>query len=132
MDDEESVDEGYVSSHSYALSDYVIIHQCDPPCLECEFIKVSDKKALQLSLKEERERNDMYREKLTDLLKKYGQSVRQLEYQRIMIENLSRQLYEERTNNVNGRVSNEYAVIDPTYIENVNIEFQDPKVTVKF
>ena len=83
-------------THTFPMNDYVVIHQCDPPCNDCEFIKVSNKEALQLSLKEEKKKNEKYREKLNDVVKKYGQSLRQIEYQKSRIEFLKRQLIDGR------------------------------------
>merc|ERR1712168_1623467 len=93
------------------------IHQCDPPCTDCEFIKVSNKEALQLSLKEEKKKNEKYRERLNDILKKYGQSLRQIEYQKSRIEFLTRQLMDERKDQSASDfkvIANEdYTVIEP-------------------
>ena len=104
-------------THTFPLNDYVVIHQCDPPCTDCEFIKVSNKEALQLSLKEEKKKNEKYRERLNDILKKYGQSLRQIEYQKARIEVLTRQLMDERRDG--GNISDfklvakdEYTVIE--------------------
>jgi len=83
-------------THTFPLADYVVIHQCDPPCTDCEFIKVSKKEVLQLSLKEEKKKNEKYRERLNDILKKYGQSLRQIECQKARIQFLTRQLVDEK------------------------------------
>ena len=108
-------------THTFPMNDYVVIHQCDPPCTDCEFVKVSNKEALQLSLKEEKKKNEKYRERLNDIVKKYGQSLRQIEYQKSRIEFLKRQLVDERKlgYSCNGSVSefklvtkDEYTVIE--------------------
>lgn len=106
-------------THTFPVADYVVIHQCDPPCDDCEFIKVSNKEALKLSLKEEKQKNEKYRERLNDILKKYGQSLRQIEFQKSRIELLKRQLnkmeHKESSLDEFKVVSNDdYTVIEPS------------------
>nr|XP_047133090.1 uncharacterized protein LOC124811479 isoform X2 [Hydra vulgaris]XP_047133091.1 uncharacterized protein LOC124811479 isoform X2 [Hydra vulgaris]XP_047133092.1 uncharacterized protein LOC124811479 isoform X2 [Hydra vulgaris] len=81
---------------TFSLSDYVVIHLCKPPCIECEFINISSKQALQIILKEEKMKNERYREKIIELSKRYEQSRRKVKNQKLRIEQLSKQLQTEQ------------------------------------
>ena len=98
--------------HSFSISDYVVIHQCKPPCFDCEFVNISSKQALKIGLKDEKMKNEKYREKITELSKKYGQSLRQIEYQKRRIQELSKQLMMERLRGSHYSIEEEYTVID--------------------
>lgn len=95
-----------IMTHSFSLADYVVIHNCDPICAECEFINISNKEALKLGLKEEKMRNQKYRERFNDVMKKYGQSLRQVKYLKNKLDTLTRQLMDER------RAKNDIEVVD--------------------
>ena len=122
-------------THTFPMNDYVVIHQCDPPCTDCEFVRVSNKEALKISLKEEKKKNEQYRERLNDIVKKYGQSLRQIEYQKSRIEFLKRQLVDERRLSNNNRSADvgEFKVVakdDYTVIDYSDDSLEDDDMVV--
>lgn len=102
------------TDHSYSLADYVIVNQCDSPCIDCEYMNITDLQALQICLNEEKLQNRKYRTKLNSFMRKYQQLIRQLKYQQTKIEQLSKLLAEQMAYNGTNLHASQY---DYTVIE---------------
>ena len=83
------------------VTDYVIISEEEIDFIDTDYEDISDTEALKVRLQDERIKNKRYFDKLKDLSKKYRKALKKIEYQQIIIEELSKVLQEERENRKN-------------------------------
>jgi len=87
------------------ISEYVVISNEEISQLVCscaEFESVSDVEAMKIMLQDEMKKNKRFLQKLKDLSKKYRKAVKRIEYQELLISELSNALKNEQENVKNG------------------------------
>ena len=87
------------------ISEYVVISNEEISKLVCssaEFESVSDVEAMKIMLQDEMKKNKRILQKLKDLSKKYRKAVKRIEYQELLISELSSALKHEQENVKNG------------------------------
>ena len=115
MTGSESSDDNMITSEDFVISEYVVITNEEVNQLICcsnsEFESVSDFEAMRIMLQDEMKKNKRLLQKLKELSKKYRRSVKKIEYQELLISELSSALRNEQENTKNGLFHEDFAHI---------------------
>ena len=102
-------------SEESVISEYVVISNEEVNqlvvCASAEFESVSDVEAMKIMLQDEVKKNKRFLQKLKELSKKYRKAVKRIEYQELLISELSIALKNEQENTKNGLFHEDFAHI---------------------
>ena len=102
-------------SEESVISEYVVISNEEVSqlvvCSSAEFESVSDVEVMKIMLQDEVKKNRRFLQKLKELSKKYRKAVKRIEYQELLISELSSALKNEQENTRNGLFQEDFAHI---------------------
>lgn len=115
MIDNETRGENTRDNDELLISEYVVISDEEVNkligCSNAELEKVTDFEAMKAMFQDEVKKNQRFLQKLKEISKKYRKAVKKIEYQDLLITELSTALKNEQENSKNGFLSEDFAHI---------------------